>query len=66
MKLWRELGALPQNQVNECNGDVTTAIGRRPENNYFVTHTMNVNSSFSSCPVISQQPGVGNVNPTIM
>ena len=52
--------------VNECNGDVTTAIGQRPRDNYFATHTTKVNSSFSSCPVISQQPDVGKVKPTIM
>ena len=35
-------------------------FGQQPRDNYFTTHTTNVNSSFSSCPVISQQPGVGN------
>jgi hypothetical protein len=50
----------PFYSLTRCECNVTT-IERRAGNNYFATHTTNVNSSFSSCPVISQQPDVGKV-----
>jgi hypothetical protein len=33
--------------VDDCNRDVTTAIGWRPEDNYFATRTTKVSSSSS-------------------